>query len=315
MNEKPETVYIKNLKTLELPELCITIGNFDGIHLGHQKLIEECTKHNLKSAVMSFSQHTNTIVENKPNYKVLTREWDRTNIISDLGYNINYVINIEIDEKTIKTSKEDFIDFLKKMNVKIIVCGQDFSFGYMGKGRVEDLKKEFEVYVIPNYEYNGIRVSSTITKNMLSCGDVENIKYYLGRNYQIKGLVVDGNKIGRTIGFPTANIDYDNFYIPKNGVYLVKLNNLYYDIEKKEFVSKYGMCNIGYNPSINLSQEIKLEVNIFDFDDDIYDSMREIEFLKYIREEKKFNGKEELINQLNHDKFVCLEYIKKMESE
>lgn len=149
----------KNLHEPIPTPLCAAIGNFDGVHLGHQKLIEECKRHNYKSAVLTFYPHPSVYLKKLPDYKLLTPLEHKADIISRMG--IDYLIIVEFNEEIAKISKYEFINFLKKMNIKSCVCGYDFSFGRKAEGTILDLMKEFEFYEIKKFVYDDVRVSTT----------------------------------------------------------------------------------------------------------------------------------------------------------
>lgn len=294
-----KSIYIKDKKFFSLPDsLCAAIGNFDGVHLGHQKLIEECKKHGYKSAVLTFYPHPSVFLKKIPNYPLITPLEKKTDILSKMG--IDYLIVVEFNEEIASMPKEEFLEALHLMNIKACVCGYDFTFARRAEGNILDLAKEFEFYEIKKYILNDIRVSSTYIRELLSNGNIEEANRLLGRQYSIRGNVIYGLQNGRTIGFPTANIDFKNFYLPKTGVYFVNII--------VEGIPYIGMANIGHNPTIEWNEKIKLEVNIFGLDEDIYGENIEVYFIKRIREEKKFKTVEELIKQLKKDKALCLEY-------
>lgn len=276
-------------------ELCAAIGNFDGVHLGHQKLIEECKRHNYKSAVLTFYPHPSTFLKKIPNYKLITPINHKADLFLKMG--IDYLIIIEFNEKFANLSKEVFISIMKKLNIKSCVCGYDFTFGRKAEGNIIDLAKEFEFYEVKKFIYDNVRVSSTYIRELLSIGDIQKVNKMLGRIFSIRGNVEYGTQKGRLIGFPTANLNYANYYLPSNGVYFVtiKINNVFY----------YGMCNIGNNPTFNYSNNIKVEINIFGLNDNIYNNNIEVFFHKKIRNEKDFGSKEGLIEQLTLDRNEC----------
>ncbi len=294
-----KSIFIKDKNFVTLPEpVCAAIGNFDGVHLGHQKLIDECKRHNYKSAVLTFYPHPSVFLKKIPNYPLITPLEIKTDILSRLG--IDYLIVIEFNLEMASMPKDEFIEKMKFMNIKSCVCGYDFTFGKMAEGTIRDLAKEFEFYEVKKYVFDDVRVSSTYIRELLSSGDVFKAKRLLGRPYSMRGRVKFGNQQGRLIGFPTANIDYKNYFVPKTGVYFVnvKIDNVLY----------LGMANIGHNPTFNFKDNIELEVHIFNFDDDIYDNQVEVIFINRIRDEKRFNNKDELINQLKKDRSECLNY-------
>ena len=275
--------------------LCAAVGNFDGVHKGHQKLIEEAKKHNLKSAVLTFYPHPSVFLKNIKDYKLLTPIEHKAEIFKTLG--IDYLIIVDFNNTVANLPKEEFIELMKKLNIQSCVCGHDFSFGAKALGTPFDLLNSFETYIIPKYVIDNVRVSTSYIKELLDDNNVSKASDLLGRYYSIKGKVVTGSQKGRSIGFPTANVEYNKYYLPKNGVYFVKV---------KLFDNYYfGMCNVGNNPTFNFSAEKRLEINIFGLDIDLYGKDLEVFFIKNIRNEKKFKSKEELVEQLNIDKAEC----------
>lgn len=293
-----KTIIIRDKNIFPLPdEICAAIGNFDGVHLGHQKLIDECKRHGLKSAVLTFYPHPSVFIKKIPNYPLITPLEHKIDIISSLG--IDYLIVVRFDNDVMNMPKEEFMDIMNFLNIKSCVCGYDFTFGRMAEGNISDLKERFDFYEIKKFSLGNIRVSSTYVRELLSIGDVKEVRRMLGRTFSVRGKVKFGDQKGRTIGFPTANIDYRNYYIPANGVYFVNV---------KHGTEMYlGVCNIGHNPTFNFSQERRMEVYIFNFDEDIYDEQLEIFFVDRIRDEIKFSSKDELIKQIKIDKAKALE--------
>ena len=258
--------------------LCAAVGNFDGVHKGHQKLIEEAKKHNLKSAVLTFYPHPSVFLKNIKDYKLLTPIEHKAEIFKTLG--IDYLIIVDFNNTVANLPKEDFIELMKKLNIQSCVCGHDFSFGAKALGTPFDLLNSFETYIIPKYVIDNVRVSTSYIKELLDDNNVSKASDLLGRYYSIKGKVVTGSQKGRSIGFPTANVEYNKYYLPKNGVYFVKV---------KLFDNYYfGMCNVGNNPTFNFSAEKRLEINIFGLDIDLYGKDLELFLIKNIINEKKF---------------------------
>lgn len=190
---------------------------------------------------------------------------------------------------------------LKKLNIKDIFCGEDYKFGYMGEGTpmyIKENHKEINVNILNIEKIEENKISTSLQKKYILSGEVENYKKITQRYYQISGIVVRGKQLGRTIGFPTANLKVTDYIIPqKNGVYLtvVEYNDRLYK----------GITNIGYNPTVSADNNLSIETHILNFDEDIYDKEINIYFCKYIREEKKFNDMNELKKQLNIDKKVA----------
>lgn len=275
--------------------LCAAIGNFDGVHLGHQKLIEECKRHGYKSAVLTFYPHPSVFLKKIPDYKLITPMEYKADIFARMG--IDYLIIVEFNDEMAKVSKVDFIAWMKRMNIKSCVCGYDFTFGRQAEGTILDLAKEFEFYEIKKFVFEDVRVSSTYIRELLSDGNIERVNRLLGRSFSIRGNVIHGSQKGRLIGFPTANIDYKNYFLPANGVYFVNvlLNQQFY----------FGMCNIGNNPTFNFSLTKRMEVNIFGLEEDIYGLPVEVIFRKRIRPECAYESKEALVEQLKKDRDLC----------
>lgn len=293
-----KTIYIKNMEFNKIEdEVCAAIGNFDGVHLGHQELVKECKKHGYKSGVITFYPHPSVFLKKIPNYPLLTPIDEKKKVFENLG--IDYLIIIEFNNEMAMMPKVDFINCLKKLNIKSLVAGYDFTFGKMAEGDIRDLEENFEFYEVKKYIYDGVRVSTTYIRELLDIGNVFEASRLLGRHYSISGFVEKGNQKGRLIGFPTANIDYKNYFLPLGGVYsvLVELDNKLYK----------GICNIGNNPTINYSLIKKLEVHIIDLDENIYGKEIKIHFVERIREEMKFTSANELIEQLNKDKCYVLD--------
>lgn len=292
-----KNVFVKNMDFKKLPdEVCAAIGNFDGVHLGHQKLIEECKKHNYKSAVLTFYPHPSTLLKKIPNYPLVTPIEKKIEIVESMG--IDYLIVIDFNEDIMNMSKEDFIQAMKKMGIKSCVCGYDFTFAQYAEGTIKDLDENFEFYEIKKFIYENVRVSTTYIRELISMGDVLEASKMLGRTFSIKGDVIHGFKNGRKLGFPTANVNYTNYFLPQNGVYFVKV------LIDKELYD--GMCNIGHNPTVKFQEDRRMEVNIFNFDKDIYGKKIEVFFKNRIRGEIKFSSLDELKAQLNEDRNKCM---------
>lgn len=272
--------------------LAVTIGKFDGIHIGHQALINECKKYNMKTAVFTFFPHPSYVLNSGMNNNFLTPLNRKIEIIR--GLKPDYLFIIDFDQFQSTLSKDVFINWLLELNVKVIVCGKDWHFGYKKSGSIEDIKKYFTVDVVEQLQINGVKVSTTEVKKAILDGNVALAAKMLNRLYRIEGMVVEGNHLGREIGFRTANIDIFGNVAPKRGVYAVKV--------KIDGVMYLGMCNIGINPTFNKLEYDRLEVHIIDYNSDLYSKTISISFIDHIRDEIKFNSKEELITQLENDR-------------
>ncbi len=292
----------------------VTIGNFDGIHKGHEVLIKKAVeygkKNNIKSIVFTFENHPANYFVNNSIRNIISNE-ERINRLNKLG--VDLVISIPFDKYMTKISAQDFVEkiLVDKLGVEKIIVGDDFTFARNKEGNTDLLKNLSERYkysleVIKAIKINGTRISSTYIRNLVSQGDVYAVDEYLGYNYQLEGKVIHCKQLGRTIGFPTANIEVDkDVLIPKNGIYATRIN-----IEGQIY---FGATNIGFNPTVNGSK-LSIETNILQFNEDIYGKIIKIEFLERIRDEKKFSSLDELKNQLKRDtNYVFEKYICKSE--
>lgn len=271
--------------------ITLTMGNFDGLHIGHQQLIERVLKYrDTKHAVLTFDPHPSTVLRKQP-FQTLTQKQDKIDLLSK--YPIDFAFIVKFDIQFSELTVDEFITFLKRLSVKRLVIGRDARFAFRGQGNVDDLRKSFAVDVLPDLVHNNMRVSTTYIKDFLANGDLESAEQLMGRKYVIHGDVEHGNKVGNLLGYPTANVKYDNYFLPKVGVYYV-----YVKIGEKTY---HGMANIGYNPTVNYSNEKRLEVFIIDFNKNIYHMHIEVTFVKYLRDEIKFKNKDSLIEQLKRD--------------
>lgn len=291
----------------------VTIGTFDGVHIGHKKILEKiiCNTNNgdYESLVLTFFPHPRTVLQSETEMKQLNTIEEKSDLIKKAGID-NLVIH-PFDKDFSQLTAEEFVQkvLVSTFNVKKIVIGYDHRFGRNRTANIDDLiafgnKYNFEVEQISAEELNEVAVSSTKIRNALSEGNIELANSFLGYDYSIKGSVVQGKQLGKTIGFPTANVRVNEDYklIPKSGVYVVKC--------KIENQSYFGMMNIGTNPTVeNTNQKQKMEVNIFDFNQDIYGKSINISFLKRIRSEQKFASLDALKAQIANDKVTSLHFI------
>lgn len=279
----------------------IALGNFDGIHLGHRTLIlsmlEDAKKLNIIPSVLLFSKHPRELLHGKsPN--LLTSLEDKREILEQMD--VKTIYEIDFNEEFRKLSPENFVKeiLLDKLNVQSVFVGFDYRFGYKASGDINTLKElgdkyKFKVTIIdPVYDEKEI-LSSTYVRMHIKEGNLRLVNDMLGRNYKIKGQVVHGNRIGRTLGFPTANIELSiNYQVPKIGVYKTKTI-----VDKKEYIS---LTSIGTNPTVG-GDSIKIETYILGFNSNIYNKKIEVEFIEYIREEMMFPNLEELKTQMQKD--------------
>lgn len=294
-------VYQGHYKTMNNNEpTIIAIGNFDGVHRGHQALIEKLflEGQGLKKAILTFKPHTMQLFT-KGNFQTIGTSEDKVDLLNN--YNLDYTYLVDFDFEFSNLRITEMINFLKQLNVRKVVVGSDFKFGQKGMGRPLDLENDFEVFVVGDIIEGNQRISSTLIKELIINGDLISATNLLNHPYEISAKVVHGNQVGSSIlGFPTANLDYNNLILPPNGVYYAQVTH-----NKEKY---FAMANIGYNPTINYSEVKKLEVYILDFNKKIYGDYIKLEFIRWMRSEKKFSSKEELIDQLNKDR----ENIKKL---
>lgn len=274
------------------------IGFFDGVHIGHQKVIDNAVNHandnDLKSLVITFDRSPKVAIT-----EYLTPMESKLQHFTMLG--VDYVLVLEFNELLRELSADDFVEnYLIQLGVVYVSVGFDFRFGHRGTGDTSHLQKwrEFEVDVCNPVLLRETKVSSTSVKKSLQMGDLEAVKTMLGRNFSINGVVGHGRQLGRTIGFPTANLMLDEQFLGLSGVFTTRVM-----VEGKEY---FGMTNIGYNPTANLQESVSVETHIFEFNEDIYGCALDLEFLYKIRDEIKFEGIEQLIAQLEADKIVAI---------
>lgn len=290
-------------------DLSLALGFFDGVHLAHQKVIKTAVdyakKNGTKSAVITFVKHPICYFLNLPSKGILKPQ-DKFKYIEDLGVDYLYVIEFE---QLVKVSAVDYVEkfLVKYFSPKAITTGFNHTFGIDKIGNnnlLKDLSKKFnyEYFEIEPEKLNGEIISSTAIRTLLSAGDMEKANKMLGKKFFIEGVVVHGEKIGRTLGFKTANIEYPCEIMDlKNGVYGVEVF-----VDKKKYKS---ILNLGIRPTVSNECKKLLEVHIFDFDENIYGKNIKVEFIKKIRNEKKFKSIVELKEQIIKD----IEYWRKLE--
>lgn len=282
----------------------IALGSFDGLHLGHLSLVrkvrELAIKNGGKSIVFTFKNHPRAFINNNNLELIMTNE-EKLKVLE--CENINVVVFKDFDENIMKISPEDFVEWLcESYNVKGIVVGFNFKFGYKNLGDTELLEKlqkkyGYKLYIMNPYKLEDKIISSTYIRNLILDGNVKKAFLMLSRPYMLSGKVIHGKKLGRTIGFPTANLEInDKKVIPKKGVYYTNV-----DIEGKIFK---GITSVGNNPTVN-GKELTIETYILDFNNNIYEKEIKVYFIDRIRDEIKFNNIDELTKQLKKDKEVA----------
>ena len=291
----------------------ITIGTFDGVHIGHQKIIKKMVQNgqdlDLETVILTFFPHPRMVLNGNSDIKLLNTINEKSLLLEKNG--IQNLIVQKFDDAFSNLSPEDFVKkiLIDQLNIQKIIIGHDHRFGKNRAAGIDDLielgyKYNFEVEQISVQEIDDIAVSSTKIRNAIIDGNISLANNYLGYNYQLTGNVINGKKLGRTIGFPTANIYVSENYklIPKNGVYVVKSF-----IQNK---TVFGLMNIGIKPTFE-ENKLTIEVYFIDFEGDLYNQNLTIEILEYIRKEQKFDSIESLKTQIETDKRKALEFIEK----
>ncbi|RZK49117.1 MAG: bifunctional riboflavin kinase/FAD synthetase [Pedobacter sp.] len=292
----------------------VTIGTFDGVHLGHQKIIQRlcelAQERNGESVLLTFFPHPRMIIDpENQSLKLINTIAEKSEILSKLG--LDHLIISPFTRDFSNLSASDYVEkiLVEKIGTKSLIVGYDHRFGKDRQGGMSELKIfaqqfKFEVEEIPEQDIHDVAVSSTKIREALGKGQVELAADYLGYFFSLSGPVIKGDKIGRTIGFPTANIFIEETYklIPGDGIYAVTV-----DMENQK--SYKGMAYIGQRPTIN-GMTRNIEVNIFDFTEEIYGQKIKMNFLKFLRPDVKFDGLESLTKQLHQDKNDALAYFK-----
>jgi len=305
------------LKTLEhtpssfISASIVTIGTFDGVHIGHQKILEKLVNtakvENLQSCVLTFFPHPRMVLQQDSNIKLINTIDERSQLLEKAGIGLLFVKKFDLEFS--RLSAEDFVKTLlvDTLKAKKIIIGYDHRFGRNRSADINDLRKHGEFYgftvdEIPMQDVDDIAVSSTKIRKALLDGDIETANTFLGYPFLLSGIVVKGKNLGKTMGFPTANLFIEEKYklIPKHGAYIVK--------SKFKDSVLYGMMNIGLNPTVKGDKET-IEIHFFNFNGDLYNQKLVIEILYRLRDEQQFGSIEELKTQLAKDKEFSLQYI------
>ena len=289
----------------------VTIGTFDGIHIGHQKilkdLIKTAKKEGKKSVLLTFFPHPRMVLQKENKILLLNTIKEKSSLLEKMG--LDYLIIHPFSREFSRLTALDFVRdvLVNKLNTSRLIIGYDHHFGKNREGNIHQLKEysllyDFKVEEIPAQDIDDVSVSSTKIRTALKDGNLKTANNYLGYHYMLNGTVVSGKKLGGTIGFPTANLEIKEPYklIPKTGVYIIKthINTVLYT----------GIMNIGFNPTV-LGKHQTVEAHLFDFNEDLYGKEIMIEFIYFLREEHKFESIEELVVQLNIDKENAISYL------
>ena len=294
----------------------VTLGTFDGVHLGHNAILDKiCTiakQENLESVLLTFFPHPRLIISNDSEIKMLNTMAEKAMLLEQKGIQ-NFIIH-PFDKLFSELSPREFVEqvLIKQLNIQKIIIGYDHKFGKNRAANIIDLiafgkEFDFEVEEIPAKQVDEVSVSSTKIRNSLLEGKISLANAYLGYSYMLSGNVVKGNKLGRTIGFPTANIQISENYklIPKNGAYIVTalVNNK----------TVFGMLNIGIKPTLG-GNLLSIEVHLLHFSEDIYGQKMQVNVIERLRDEQKFESLEALKSQLEIDKKTTIQYFQNCNS-
>lgn len=305
--KKHENACTYNNKT----KSAVTIGTFDGVHIGHKKIIERLTasakENNLESIILTFFPHPRMVLQKDANIKLINTMEERSQILERTG--LNHLVIHPFSTEFSQLSAKEYVQqmLVKYLRAEKVIIGYDHRFGKGRTANIQDLIKygnefDFQVEEISQQDVEDVAVSSTKIRKSLEVGDIEKANTYLGYNFMLTGKIVKGKQLGRTLGYPTANLHVMETYklIPKNGVYVVKSC-----IENKTY---YGMTNIGTNPTVGGSKQT-IETYFFDSEFNLYDKTIQIELLTRIRDEKKFDSTGELKEAMSNDEDFAREYI------
>jgi riboflavin kinase / FMN adenylyltransferase len=293
----------------------VTSGTFDGVHLGHQKILQRvreiASKHGGESVVITFWPHPRLILRpEEPALKLLNTFEEKAELLRKHG--VQHLLRIPFTKEFSQISSMEFITqiLVETMGTKKLVIGYDHRFGKNREGSFEQLKLNgptygFEVEEIPRQDVDHVGVSSTKIRKALESGDIDTANHFLGRPYQLSGRIIKGDKLGRVLGFPTANIDLDSHdkLVPAEGIYAVTVLHGH--------ATYGGMLYIGNRPTVDGSRR-SIEVNIFDFEKDIYGETIQVSFHQLLRSDSKFEDLESLKRQLEHDKVTALQALKSL---
>ena len=290
------------------------MGTFDGVHIGHRKILEKLTQNTrngeYESLLLTFFPHPRMVLKGQSEVKLLNTISEKIDLLEKLGVQ-NLVIH-PFDESFSKLSAEEFVKtiLVDRFCIQKIIIGHDHRFGRNRTANIDDLNAfgkqyHFEVEQISVQEIKDVSISSTKIRNALKEGNMALANDYLGYEYFVTGIVSKGKQLGRTIGFPTANlqIEENDKLIPQNGVYVIKST-----INQKTI---FGMMNIGFNPTV-AGEKLSVEIHYFDFDEDLYHKEIRVSILEYLRQEQKFGSVALLKEQLEKDKNAALSCIKSL---
>lgn len=280
----------------------IAIGSFDGIHKGHQKILNKtiklAKKEGLRSGVLTFEPHPQEVVDNQDSHQYITSLAQKRKILNDMGF--DYYFEMNFTSEVAMTPFDDFVEkiVVNNLNTKHIVVGSDFTLGYKGDGNIEKLNKlgkkfNFKVTAVKPEKIGEHKISSSIIRDLIEAGKLKKLKEHLDRNFIIEGKVVKGYGRGKKLGIPTANIKPTTKYVlPPDGVYAV-----YFYLDEKKYK---GVANFGHKPTFG-DDNFTIEVHLLDFEGDLYGEYVNIELIEFLRTEKEYQDVDKLIERINKD--------------
>lgn len=303
----------KNISTYKSTKKSfVTIGTFDGVHLGHQKvikdLVESAKKNNAESVLLTFFPHPRMVLQKNASIKLINTIDERIKLLENIG--LDTLIIHEFSDEFANLTALEFVKniLVGKLNIVKLIIGYDHHFGKNREGNFDTLQQygtefNFELKEISQQDISNITVSSTKIRTAIELGEITKVNSYLGYNFMLTGTVVKGKNLGEKIGFPTANIHIKETYklIPKTGAYIVKAI-----IANK---TVFGMMNIGFRPTVSGKNQT-IEINFFDFNTNLYNKIIQVEVLQFLRDEIKFNSIDDLKDQLKKDQQKSLEIIR-----
>ncbi|WP_289043426.1 bifunctional riboflavin kinase/FAD synthetase [uncultured Olleya sp.] len=299
------------MKTNLKQHTVLTIGTFDGVHIGHQKiikrLVEVANVKGLQPSLLTFFPHPRMVLQKDANIKLINTISEKKQLLKRFG--ITNLVVKKFTKEFSRLTAQDYVENLlvNQLKSKYVIIGYDHHFGRNRNANINELKQfgedfNFEVEEISMQDINDVAISSTKIRTALNEGDIKTANTYLGYNFMLTGTIVKGKGLGKTIQYPTANLHIEETYklIPKQGVYVVKA--------LIDDTIQYGMMNIGNNPTVN-GQSQTIETHFFNFNNSLYDKNISIQLLERLRDEQKFDGLKQLTTQLDQDKTQALQYI------
>jgi riboflavin kinase/FMN adenylyltransferase len=290
----------------------VCLGNFDGVHRGHQKILQTCIdvakRQRLASVVFTFEPHPMKILKPSTAPRLLMTRMERREYLMRMGF--DFILEQKFSEEFSKISAQTFMDKILagRLRAKEIIVGDNFTFGFQAKGNIDLLKssKTFHVDAVPAVTEGGAPINSSRIRKAVEEGDIESANLLFGHSYFLSGEVIEGKKLGRKLGFPTANLRTSRECLPKNGIYFCRAS-------AQSFKDAPAAVSIGHNPTVEGARSpIKIEAYLLNFSGDLYQKEMKLDFFKRHRDEKKFSDLDELKKSIAEDVSVCASYFKKL---